>query len=495
MKTAAFLLAVVLIFVFLAPPVNAQPNPLAAFPGAEGFGAVTTGGRGGQVIYVTTLAPNGPGSLAEALATPGPRTIVFAVSGLINAAAEIIYGDVTIAGQTSPSGIIVRGIVCDGHFDLNNCDNLIIRHIRSRPAIHLGTDGAGYILDDALRLDGMENAIIDHVSLENASDEALQISMARNVTIQNSILGETIGEHHVFGGLLINYSHRQRPLDNLSIHHNLWYRITGRLPEITCELSNIPGHSAVAEIPSFCSQQPLNVEVSDNLLWDAGGPLTFRDNLDDTRGQPQAGIFTLNMNWVNNYMVVTDSYTMGMMGSTFISQPGNRLFFSGNRMSIYPDYVDTQLVYCCNDFNLYNPSDETPAAQLLTEPHAFPTITHTATEALTDYMIAQVGAFPRDPMDARYIDSLRSGIIPDVSHEQAVADDAFTLSFTEPPAPPLDADLDGMPDEWETANGLDPNTQDHNGTELSVQFTGVEGYTNLEVYLNWLADQLVQNVQ
>src|SRR5688572_33402879 len=91
--------------------MSAPASALPAFPGAEGFGAVATGGRGGQVIYVTTLANDGPGSLAEALATPGPRTILFKVSGVIHTAAEIIYSDVTIAGQTSPGGITVRGIV------------------------------------------------------------------------------------------------------------------------------------------------------------------------------------------------------------------------------------------------------------------------------------------------------------------------------------------------------------------------------------------------
>ncbi|MCS7070800.1 MAG: hypothetical protein NZM00_04790, partial [Anaerolinea sp.] len=110
---------------------------LPAFPGAEGFGAAATGGRGGRVITVTTLAPSGPGSLQAALAEPGPRTIVFAVSGVIPAVANIIHGDVTIAGQTSPGGIIVRGILCDGHYEVNDCDNLIIRHLRSRPAPHL----------------------------------------------------------------------------------------------------------------------------------------------------------------------------------------------------------------------------------------------------------------------------------------------------------------------------------------------------------------------
>jgi hypothetical protein len=69
--------------------------------------------------------------------------------------------------------------------------------------------------------------------------------------------------------------------------------------------------------------------------------------------------------------------------------------------------------------------------------------------------------------------------------------DAFQLDFTTPPTPPADTDNDGMPNDWETANGLNPNVQDHNGTQLSKKFTGVEGYTNLECYLNELSDKLV----
>ncbi len=487
-----FVIQLMLMLIINGKNSNAQENT-PAFPGAEGFGAYATGGRGGQVIYVTTLAPDGPGSLAEALSTPGPRYIVFTISGVIDAAAEVIYGDVTIAGQTSPGGIIVRGIVCDGHYDANDCDNLIIRHLRSRPAPHLENDKESYILDDGLRLDGVENVIVDHLSLANASDEAVQLSLAHNITIQNTIIAETVGEHTVFGGMLINYSHSQSPQDNLSIHHNLWYRINGRLPEISCELTRNIGSDDSPEIPSFCSPQPLNIEVSNNLLWDAGGAMTYNDNSSEEQGQPQAGIFTLNMNWVNNIMVVPDSYPFGMMTSHYIAQQGNQLYFSGNRMSIYPDYQDIELAYCCNDFNLYNPNQDLPAAQMLENRHPFPEISYIATDEVIPYMVQNAGAFPRDPMDRRYIDSVLSGILSNVPQDQAEANDAFMLDYDplNPPDAPQDSDLDGMPDEWELANGLNPNIQDHNGVELSKQFTGIEGYTNLEVYLNWLADNLV----
>jgi hypothetical protein len=141
----------------------AQAAP-PAFPGAEGFGATASGGRGGQVVYVTTLDPdpNGqtPGSLNWALRRPN-STVLFKVSGVIHAPAWVRAPNITIAGQTSPGGIIVRGLACDGHYERNDCSNLIVRHLRSRPALHRGVPVGGEALDDALRLDGIRGFIID----------------------------------------------------------------------------------------------------------------------------------------------------------------------------------------------------------------------------------------------------------------------------------------------------------------------------------------------
>lgn len=467
--------------------VQAQAD-LPAFPGAEGFGAVATGGRGGRVITVTTLAPSGPGSLQAALNEDGPRTIVFAVSGVIPAAANIVHGDVTIAGQTSPGGVIVRGIICDGHYEVNDCDNLIIRHLRSRPAPHLLPASEYYdALDDALRLDGVENVMIDHLSLANATDEVAQISLTSNLTIQNTLMAETIGDHAYLGGMLINYSHSQRPQDNLSIHHNLWNRIGGRMPEIACELTRGFGDDETEERPSLCSQQPLNIELTSNLLWDPGAVIWYGDNSESDT--PDAGTFTLNLNWINNRSVTRDDFGEAMMLDAVIRQPGNRLFFSGNVMDRYPGYRDLDLVYCCNDFDRYNPNTEPPAAQMLDERHPFPAITATPPDDLIAYMIANVGAFPRDPMDRRLMAALEAGIIDPTPREIPAADDAFDLDFdpANPPPYPPDSDGDGMPDAWEAERGLDPTAPDHNGTDLSPV-----GYTNLEMYLNELAEARVR---
>jgi hypothetical protein len=147
----------------------APTGGLAAFPGAEGFGAQATGGRGGRVLVVTSLDARGPGTLQAALDETGPRTIVFRVSGVIAGSVQLTSGDVTIAGQTSPGGITVRGLhtteepYCDQACgpSARGVENFIIRHLRSRPA--------GGDFSDGLRLRYARNGIVDHMSIANAS--------------------------------------------------------------------------------------------------------------------------------------------------------------------------------------------------------------------------------------------------------------------------------------------------------------------------------------
>ncbi|MBI2567023.1 MAG: hypothetical protein HYV63_08345 [Candidatus Schekmanbacteria bacterium] len=460
-----------------APTTAGTPSASAAipaFPGAEGFGALATGGRGGAVIYVTTLAPDGPGSLAEALATAGPRYVLFKVSGVIDGLAEIERGDVTLAGQTSPGGIIVRGLLCADNYEADDCRNVIVRHVRSRPRPADQYPGQGDVLDDALRLDGARQVIIDHSSFANAVDEVAQVSEASDITIQRSLLAETVGSHYEFGGMLINYSTRERPLTRISLHHNVWNRIYQRMPEISCESPSCDGHR-------------LALEITSNLLWDAGFPLTYSGAIDPAGGP---GRFYLDFNWVQNYMITRPDYPYGMIFDAVTAEAQNSLYWEGNHLALYPGWSDYQLAYCCNDFAQYGPNQTPPAATVRAERHDFPAISVTPYGALAAYALSTVGAMPRDPMDRRLLDWVRRGEIDPTPWGEAGADDAHDLDFSpaEPPSPPADRDADGMPDDWEQTYGLNPDVQDHNGTQLSVLLTGVSGYTNLECYLNLLAD-------
>ncbi len=465
-----------------------------AFPGAEGFGAVATGGRGGAVLFVTTLDPDPAGTVAGslnwALAQSGPRTIVFKVSGVIHGYANVVHGDVTIAGQTSPGGVIVRGFVCDGHYERNACDNLIVRHLRLRPGWNLTVPVGGDRLDDGLRIDGASRFIFDHVSIANATDEAVQLSWASQGTIQHSILGETVGDHADRGGMLLNYSHPEHPQDQLTIAHNLWYRIGGRLPEVTCEASAYPGDPGST---ADCQTRTLRLEVSHNYYFDPGFLFYYNRDVDQNAA---LGPYRVRLNLIGNRLKTRASYPYGLALHDYLDVADNELFVDDNRLDAYPAFSDYALFYCCNDFASAVPNTDLGVATRRSARHAFPAVTAIAAAQLPEDVARRAGAFPRDPMDRRYIASVTSGVIPDVPQSTPLADDAFDLDFpaNSPPTPPIDSDNDGMPDAFEqqyAGLGLNPLVDDRNGAQLSLPLTGVSGYTNLECYLNALADSRV----
>ena len=464
----------------------AGAQTLPAFPGAEGFGAIATGGRGGAVYYVTNLNPDPggvvPGSLNYGLHQSGPRTIAFKVSGVIHGIANVVHGDVTIAGQTSPGGIIVRGLICDGHYEQNDCDNLVVRHLRSRPAWNLPLPPGGERLDDALRLDGIHRAIFDHVSLAHAADEVLQISWASDITVQDSTLGETIGEHADRGGVLLNYSHPDHPQDRIALIRNLWYRVGGRMPEITCEASNYDGQPGLI---ASCQDNPLHLELANNLYVDPGFVLWYNRDVDQN---PAYGPYRIRMNAVGNRFVARASYPYGMFLYDLLDVADNQLHVSDNRLSLYPGWADYQLFFCCDDFAAEGPNSDPGNATHLATRHSFPYPgSYLASNDLQTYLPAHAGALPHDPLNRRWRDSALAGLPPAVDWGTPLANDSFDLDFNpaQPPPASQDSDNDGMPDAFELANGLNPNNaSDRNGTGLSLACTGMAGYTNLECYLH-----------
>ncbi len=500
-RTARLFIALSIV---LAGALPAIAQTLPAFPGAEGFGAIATGGRGGRVLHVITLDPdpagiNGgvagapnAGSLNWALRQPGPVQIVFDVSGVMDGVAYVRTNDVTVAGQTSPGGIIVRGIVCGVHYGGIPCDNLILRHLRSRPACQLTAAGADCPAgDDALRLDGMHRAMIDHVSLANANDETVQLSWASDVTIQESILGEVDGSHALYGGILMNYAADAYPLDRISVVRNLWYRIKGRLPEILCESSaqdDVPPRRIAA-----CQDNALNLELANNLYFDPYYPMTYGRWVD---GDPANGQFRLHMNLVGNRFVVRPDFPYGIADTALIAnEPGdppsaNSLYVSDNRLSRHPALADYALFYCCNDFPPSPDGNQNPGtAERRATRHPFPAIAYLPGDELVTVLTPRVGALPHDPMDRRYAAAVLAGEFAGLPHEIPAANDALDLDFdpAQPPPAPPDSDADGMPDAFELRHGLDPGANDANGTTLSLPLLGIAGYTNIEVYFALLA--------
>ncbi len=451
---------------------------LRAFPGAEGFGASATGGRGGRVIYVTNLNTSGPGSFQDAVQQTGPRYVLFKVSGVINGDVQIGSGDLTIAGQSSPAGITVRGlhtteaVYCDQQCGANarGIQNFIVRHLRTRPAN--GT------FPDALRLRYSRNGVIDHLSMGNAEDEAVEISYTNNVTIQDSILAETIGDHAQYGGMLINYTNPAAgyQLDNLTIVRNTWNRILGRMPEFSRESAGAAAGTT------------MHVELTNNLLWDQR---YFIDvNPTDISGGTDGSAINYQMNWVGNSSF---SSTTNHFGAIYLRPvgTGTTAYFNDNHSNLWSARSDWDLNYCCND---YNGSTGTRPSWARTARHDFPAVTVMPSTNVRAYAIANAGAFPRDPMDRRLMGNVAAGTFDTRAINTNPANDALSVNFAgTAPAAPADTDNDGMPDAWEAAHGLNPAVQDHNGTSVSVSMTGVAGYTNLECYLNELAVLRVRN--
>ena len=457
--------------VAVSPTPAASPS-LVAFPGAEGFGAYATGGRGGSVVYVTNLNADGPGSLQWAIDQPGARYILFKVSGLINTQIHLTNGDVTIAGQTSPGGITIRGLVTDEspyqdqdvRAPADFAENWILQHIRIRPAPT--TTG-----DDGLRLRYTRNAIVDHVSIGNALDEAIEISYSNNITVQNTIIAETVGGHSFYGGILMNYSNPAYGfgLDNVSLHHNVFNRIEGRLPEGSRE-------SAAA------ANTYMNLEMSNNLYWDPRFFVALGVTSGVASGGPQPIYWRLNA--VNNLFHTANNFQYGMFDDQILNVARNELFVSGNKMDLYPSRSDYQLFFCCNDYpDQTSPGATSRQAQARTTRHPFPAITYTPTDQLRSVLLNNAGAWPRDPMDTRLMGFVASNTISGAPPNTNPAGDALLPAYVgSPPAAPTDTDADGMPDSWEVTRGTNPNVANTNAHTLSAV-----GYTDLEVYLNELS--------
>jgi hypothetical protein len=159
-------------------------------------------------------------------------------------------------------------------------------------------------------------------------------------------------------------------------------------------------------------------------------------------------------------------------------------------MNLYPTRADWALEYCCNDLPS-RPATRVAPAWARTTRHPFPAVSVMPADAVRAWVGANVGAFPRDPMDTRLMGFVIAASIDARIASANPANDALRTGFTTAPAPLADTDGDGMPDEWERANGLNPAAQDHNGSALSVALMGRAGYTNLECYLEALSARRV----
>ena len=425
----------------------ADERPLA-FPGAEGWGRFAAGGRGGDVVAVTNLDDDGPGSLRDALRA-GDRTVIFRVSGTILLDAELLLeqSNVTIAGQTAPGdGICLRRFP----LRIRGAKDVVVRHLRIRVG-----DEAGRPLD-ALEVRNSADVIIDHCSMSWASDEVLSTwHGTRNLTVQWCLISEPLDRsvHRRPHGFAASVGGQ-----NASYHHNLFAHAAGRNPSIAggdhddTEQMDYRNNVIYNWRQRTCDGKPRTVNVVHNFY--KAGPATWPQvdrciaKIDDA----MAKYSTFEPRWhIEGNVVVgapeltADNWKGGVLFEGRTSEAKNRE----------------------------------------REPFAFaPVATQTAEQAYR-LVVAEVGATrpTRDPVDARVLSEVAAGT---AAHgERGIIDrpgDVGGWPRLQSTAAPADSDDDGMPDAWEAAHGLDPdNAADRNGPGRDG------GSSNLESYLNELA--------
>lgn len=441
-----------------------------AFPGAEGFGRNTTGGRGGKVIEVTTLADNGTGSLRAALSASGPRIIVFTVGGRIKLQSSLTIrnGDVTIAGQTAPGD----GVMITNHTVSIAANNVIIRHIRFR----LGDENG--VEDDCLTGRNQQNIIIDHCSLSWGVDEIGSFYDIKNLTIQWSIFSESFyrsvhakGDHG-YGGIWGG--------QGASFHHNLIAHHSNRNPRFN---------------GSRYSKQPALevVDFRNNVLFNWGF---------NTMYGGEGG----NTNIINNYYKAGPATSSGSVQYRILQYTGYYYDASvrpdtlyGGKFYVNGNYVHGHANVTADNWTLGVQRDnnattaQLQAARMNTPFEVAPVTTQSA-EAAYDSVLAKAGAIlpRRDAVDTRIVNEVRTGTVTNGGaydsrvggRKSGIIDSQVTVGGFPNLASgtsPLDSDSDGMPDAWEVSKGLDPkNAADSSRYNLST------GYTNVEVYLNSL---------
>jgi hypothetical protein len=421
---------------------------IPAFPGAEGFGACSIGGRGGKVIFVTNLNDTGQGSLRQAVKADGPRTVIFRVSGTIALESAIVVTKpyITIAGQTAPGD----GICLKNHALVIAADHVVVRYVRCRP----GDDAKAE--SDSISISSGRDIIVDHCSASWSVDETLSASSRGrlgNVTVQWCIISESLNNSihhkgpHGYGSLI-----RGSFGNGYTYHHNLYAHHHARLPR--------PGNY----IDRTSDPEGFVLDFRNNVIYNWAGR-TAGYNADGSNGTNSI----TKMNFVGNYYKAGFNSTGNLAFSE--STTSARAWFSGNFMNgSYPDdpwSLVNFVKFSADDMQAYKQSVPVPVPPVKTD------------DAVTSYrrVLSEAGAVlpKRDAVDIRIMNDVKSGTGKIIDDEQQVGGWPELKST----APPEDSDKDGMPDDWEKQHGLDPTSPADGNADANA-----DGYTNLEEYLN-----------
>lgn len=451
-----------LIFLLISAGITAQ---VPAFPGAEGAGKYTTGGRGGKVLYVTCLEDSEqPGTLRWAVKQKGARTVLFKVSGHIRLKSplKINNGDLTIAGQSAPGD----GICISDYETVISADNVIIRFLRFR----LGDETKR--AEDALSGYRNKNIIIDHCSMSWAIDELSSFYDNTNFTMQWCFVTESLRNSvhgkgkHGYGGIWGG--------QNVSFHHNLLAHNDSRNPRFCgSRYSNQPGEE--------------RVDFRNNVIYNWGS-----NNIYAAEGG--------SYNIINNYFKYGPASSSSSK-KRFINpdadngqnkQPAGtygHFFIMGNYMDGNPEVSrdNVQGIEMGGSFAKFAPGIGLKNIIANEEFSFLPVTTDTPEEAYENVLEYGGCSLVRDIHDLRYVDNVKNRSYS--FNGSAGSTNGLIDSQTDVGGWPeyetydnyVDSDLDGIPDGW-----LEKN---YPGKKASAPDDS--GYTYLEVYLNSLINHLI----
>lgn len=430
-------------------PKEKKASKVIAFPGAEGYGQYTTGGRGGKVLIVSNLNDSGPGSLRDAIEKDFPRIIVFDVSGIIPLESELKIndGNVTIAGQSAPGD----GICLKNFPMVISADNVIVRYMRFRMGDEKGYEGDAF---SGLR---RKNIMIDHCSVSWGTDEVATFYDNENFTMQWCIIAESLNASvhkkgdHGYGGIWGGMG--------ASFHHNLLTHHKSRLPR-------------------FCGSR-YHKEPEKEIV-DFRNNVIYNWMINNSYGGEKG-----NHNLINNYYKpgpATNEKTSGRIVNP--SEPYGKFYVDGN-------FVDGNEKVSENNWNGGVQCDD-PQAVRSTDPFPAADIKTHSPQRAYQLVLAYAGAsLKRDALDKRVIKEVESGTTTykgSLRGKSGIIDtqtDVGGWPELKSATPLKDTDKDGMPDVWEKSHKLNPNDPaDANGRSLD------EDYDNIEVYLNGLVAKI-----